>query len=70
MAATPASQEVAANLASTGYQRVELVPGKVEVTLPGRIPDRIAVLRLTPTGMIPRSTAWSTYIPGWFLAAF
>lgn len=42
------SDEVAANLRSTGYpaEFVRLVEGPVEQTLPERAPDRIAVLRL------------------------
>lgn len=41
-------EEVAANLASTGYpeERVRLVKGLVEETLPDQAPDRIALLRL------------------------
>jgi O-methyltransferase len=40
--------EVRRNLASTGIdaERVEYVQGRVEDTLPGRMPDRIALLRL------------------------
>jgi len=40
--------EVKANLASTGYpaDRVAYVPGKVEDTIPGTRPERIALLRL------------------------
>lgn len=40
--------EVKANLASTGFPRgrVEFVEGKVENTIPGRIPERISLLRL------------------------
>lgn len=41
-------EEVRANLASTGYppDRVSFVQGKVEETLPGAAPERIAILRL------------------------
>ena len=41
-------EDVAANLASTGYpaERVHLVKGKVEDTIPARAPDTIALLRL------------------------
>jgi hypothetical protein len=41
-------EEVRANLASTGYpaERVRFVQGKVEDTIPGHAPDRIALLRL------------------------
>jgi hypothetical protein len=41
-------EEVTANLATTGYPpgRIAFVKGKVEVTIPARAPDRIAVLRL------------------------
>jgi O-methyltransferase len=41
-------EEVEANMRSTGYpaERVTLVEGKVEDTLPERAPDRIALLRL------------------------
>jgi len=40
--------DVQRNLASTGYpaERVRLVRGKVEDTIPGNAPERIAVLRL------------------------
>jgi hypothetical protein len=40
--------EVRANLARTGYpaHRLHYVPGRVEDTLPGRAPDRVALLRL------------------------
>jgi len=40
--------EVAANMRATGYPErlVRLVKGKVEDTIPGAMPDRIAVLRL------------------------
>ena len=41
-------EEVRANVASTGYpmERVHFVKGKVEDTIPGTIPERIAILRL------------------------
>ena len=41
-------KEVEANLASTGYppERITFVKGKVEETIPGTMPDRIALLRL------------------------
>jgi len=41
-------EEVRANLLSTGYpsELVRFVPGRVEETIPGQAPDRIAVLRL------------------------
>lgn len=40
--------EVKANLAQTDYPQDQFVfvPGKVEETIPGRIPDKIAILRL------------------------
>lgn len=40
--------EVRGNIAGTGYpaERVTYVPGKVEETLPGSVPERIALLRL------------------------
>jgi O-methyltransferase len=40
--------EVRANMASTGYppERLRFVPGKVEDTIPGAGPERIALLRL------------------------
>lgn len=40
--------EVAANLKLTGYQDslIHFVKGKVEETIPGKIPDQIALLRL------------------------
>jgi len=40
--------EVRKNLASTGYplERISFVQGKVEDTIPGHAPDRIALLRL------------------------
>jgi len=42
------AEQVAANLASTGYpmQRVHLIKGKVEDTIPSRAADEIALLRL------------------------
>jgi O-methyltransferase len=41
-------EEVAKNVQSTGYpgERMKFVKGKVEETLPGTMPDRIALLRL------------------------
>jgi O-methyltransferase len=41
-------QDVQANMASSGVaaERVEYVRGPVEETIPGRVPDRIASLRL------------------------
>jgi O-methyltransferase len=41
-------EDVQANMASTGVarERVEYVRGPVEQTMPGKIPDRIALLRL------------------------
>jgi hypothetical protein len=41
-------QEVRANMLGTGYpgERIHLVAGKVEETLPAQAPDRIALLRL------------------------
>ena len=41
-------EEVRANMASVGYpaDRVHLITGKVEDTIPGAAPDRIAILRL------------------------
>lgn len=41
-------EDVKANLARTGYpaDRIRYVKGKVEDTIPGTIPDRIALLRL------------------------
>lgn len=41
-------EDVQANLASTGYpaERIHYVRGKVEDTLPGTLPQRIALLRL------------------------
>jgi O-methyltransferase len=41
-------EEVAANMASTGYpkDKIHLIKGQVEDTLPDRAPDRIALLRL------------------------
>ncbi|MCX7591029.1 MAG: TylF/MycF family methyltransferase [Kiritimatiellae bacterium] len=41
-------EEVRKNLSSTGYdmQRVHLIKGKVEETIPSFAPDRVAVLRL------------------------
>ena len=39
-------EDVDANLASTGYQQVRFVEGRVEDTIPTEAPDRIAVLRL------------------------
>ena len=43
-----ALEEVKQNLATTGYeeQRLHFVPGRVEDTIPGTVPDKIAVLRL------------------------
>lgn len=40
--------DVQANLWSTGYprERIHFVPGKVEDTIPGTLPERIALLRL------------------------
>jgi O-methyltransferase len=40
--------DVRANLASTGYpqDRLRFIPGRVEETIPGTLPDAIAVLRL------------------------
>jgi O-methyltransferase len=40
--------DVQVNMRTTGYpeQRVALVKGKVEDTIPGTVPDRVAVLRL------------------------
>jgi len=40
--------DVQANLASTGYprERIHYIQGKVEDTIPGTLPDRIALLRL------------------------
>lgn len=40
--------EVQANMAATGYpaERIHYVQGKVEDTIPGTVPERIAVLRL------------------------
>jgi hypothetical protein len=42
------AQEVRDNLLSTGYpaERIHLVEGRVEDTLPGGAPDRVALLRL------------------------
>ncbi len=41
-------EEVQQNMASTGYpdDKVHFIKGKVEDTIPGNIPDKIAVLRL------------------------
>ncbi len=41
-------EDVRANMAATGYppERVEYVEGKVEDTIPQRLPDRISLLRL------------------------
>jgi O-methyltransferase len=41
-------EDVQANLRSTGYPvaRIHLVKGKVEATIPGTVPQRIALLRL------------------------
>jgi O-methyltransferase len=43
-----AVEEVRANMATTGLaaERIRLIQGKVEDTIPGAAPDRIAVLRL------------------------
>jgi len=41
-------EDVQANLASTGYprERLHFVKGKVEETIPGTLPERVALLRL------------------------
>ena len=41
-------EDVRANMAATGYppEKIEYVQGKVEETIPARIPERIALLRL------------------------
>jgi hypothetical protein len=46
--AVAGSAEVARNMAATGYpaERLRFVEGKVEETIPGVVPERIALLRL------------------------
>lgn len=46
--ANAGTEEVAANLARTGYprERLEFVKGKVEETIPSRMPESISLLRL------------------------
>ncbi|MCB7129717.1 MAG: hypothetical protein J3T61_09300, partial [Candidatus Brocadiales bacterium] len=39
-------EEVKRNVFSTGYENFVFVSGRVEDTIPGRVPDRIALLRL------------------------
>jgi O-methyltransferase len=39
-------EQVQKNLATTGYQRIKFIKGKVEDTIPSNIPDKICILRL------------------------
>jgi len=62
-----AIEEVRANMASTGYdaQRLHLIKGKVEETIPARSRRGSPSCAWTPISTSRRSTRSSTSIPGW-----